>query len=141
MQRNNRIYGQNGRRYNEKGETAGPAVSAKDASNEIDVEKISEAVQNARELINNNYQTLQNKINDLAEHHSAAVQITGVNYYTSTQSLVENAKSANQSFISECNSLLQAAEKKHDDMQKNYNIDARNQAQANAGANGSVSLV
>ena len=127
--------------YNEKGETAGPAVSAKDASNEIDVEKISEAVQNARELINNNYQTLQNKINDLAEHHSAAVQITGVNYYTSTQSLVENAKSGNQSFISECNSLLQAAEKKHDDMQKNYNIDARNQAQANAGANGSVSLV
>ena len=127
--------------YNEKGETAGPAVSAKDASNEIDVEKISEAVQNARELINNNYQTLQNKINDLAEHHSAAVQITGVNYYTSTQSLVENAKSDNQSFISECNSLLQAAEKKHDDMQKKYNIDARNQAQANAGANGSVSLV
>ena len=127
--------------YNEKGETAGPAVSAKDASNEIDVEKISEAVQNARELINNNYQTLQNKINDLAEHHSAAVQIIGVNYYTSTQSLVENAKSGNQSFISECNSLLQAAEKKHDDMQKNYNIDARNQAQANAGANGSVSLV
>lgn len=127
--------------YNEKGETAGPAVSATDASNEINVEEIGNAITKAGELINENYQTLQNKINDLADHHSAAVQITGVNYYTSTQLLVENAKSGNQSFISECNSLLQAAEKKHDDMQRDYNKDAYDQAQANAGANGSVSLV
>lgn len=126
--------------YNEKGEKAGDAVSAKDASNEINVEKIGEAIQKAGELINNNYETLGDKINDLIEHHSAAVQISGVNFYN-TQLLLENAKSGNQSFISESNSLLVEAEKKHDDMQRTYNKDAYNQAQANAGANGSVSLV
>ncbi len=126
--------------YNEKGEKAGDAVSAKDASNEINVEKISEAIQKAGELINNNYETLGNKINDLIEHHSAAVQISGVNFYN-TQLLLENAESGNQSFISESNSLIQAAENKHDDMQRDYNDEAKETAQANAGANGSVSLV
>lgn len=126
--------------YNEKGEKAGSPVSAKDASNEINVEEITNAVQKARELINNNYETLGDKINDLIEHHSAAVQISGVNFYN-TQLLLENAKSGNQSFISESSSLLQAAENKHDDMQRDYNDKARETAQANAGANGSVSLV
>lgn len=126
--------------YNEKGETAGPAVSAKDASNEINVEEITNAVQNARELINDNYQTLEDKINELIEHHSEAVQISGVNFYN-TQLLLENAKSGNQSFISESSSLIQAAENKHDDMQRDYNDEAKETAQANAGANGSVSLV
>lgn len=126
--------------YNEKGETAGPAVSATDASNEINIEEITNAIQKASELINDNYQTLEDKINELIEHHSAAVQISGVNFYN-TQLLIENAKSGNQSFTTESNSLLAAAEKKHDDMQRDYNDKARETAQANAGANGSVSLV
>lgn len=126
--------------YNEKGEKAGDAVSAKDASNEINVEKIGEAIQKAGELINNNYETLQDKINELIKNHSAAVQISGVNFYN-TQLLLENAESGNQSFISESKSLLVDAENKHDVMQRDYNEKAKETAQANAGANGRVSLV
>lgn len=127
--------------YDKSWNAAGPTVTAASATDTVDVEEINNALGDAAQYLSEELATIQNKINTIITDHSAAVQITGVNYYESTQSLVDNITNGQKTFESDAENLLNVAVTKYNEIQKQKNSEAMQTAKNNGGDGGHVKEV
>ncbi len=109
--------------YNEKGETV-CGIPAQNANIQINPEAIQSAVESAKELIESATSKLTSSISNLESDYSAAVQMEGIVGFNSVEELKSSINNASK-ISSTFDELVSAAQKKHDELQQQYNEQAR----------------
>lgn len=127
--------------YDNSGNAVGPTVTASSAADTVDIETISSALDDAAQYLDSELEIIENGINTVITDHSTAVQISGVNYFDSRQSLIDNISNGQKTFESEAENLLKVAASKYNEIQEQKNSEASAQAKSNGGDGGSVKEV